>query len=220
MSGARIPGEELVTLDGTLRSLEPSDLLITDAVRPVALAGIMGGLESEVGETTTDILLEAANFEPIGILETLRAPRATDRGLEPMGERRRPIPRRAGGRVRDQLIVELGGARWTGHTDVHAGLPPRPVTRLRPERTDALIGLEIPPAEQREILVRLGFDVAADWTVTVPTWRARDVSREVDLIEEVARIHGLEKVPFTLPERRAMFGRLTQEQRLRRRSRT
>jgi phenylalanyl-tRNA synthetase beta chain len=91
------------------------------------------------------------------------------------------------------------------------------VTRLRPERTSALAGLEIPLTEQRRILERLGFEVEERaGLVTVPTWRARDVTREVDLIEEVVRIHGLEKVPFTLPRRREMFGRLTVEQRLRR----
>jgi phenylalanyl-tRNA synthetase beta chain len=222
LAGGRIgvrrahPGEELVTLDGTRRALEPSDLLITDALRPVALAAIMGGLESEVGETTTDVLLEAANFEPIGILQT-----SERLGLRTEGSNRwekgvDPYLAQPAAVLATRLIVELADARWTGHADVHGLLPERPVARLRPERTDALVGLEIDPAEQRDILEHLGFDVGADWTVTVPTWRVRDVTREVDLIEEIARIHGLDKVPFTLPRRRAMFGRLSQEQRLRR----
>jgi phenylalanyl-tRNA synthetase beta chain len=80
---------------------------------------------------------------------------------------------------------------------------------------DEAIGLEIPEAEQRDRLERLGFDVSADWTVGVPSWRARDVRRDVDLVEEVARFR-LEDVPATLPRRQAMFGRLTHEQRLRR----
>ena len=222
LAGGRIgvrrarPGEELVTLDGTPRALDPSDLVITDALRPVALAAIMGGLESEVGETTTDVLLEAANFEPLGIL------RSSERlGLRTEGSNRwekgvDPYLAEPAAVLATELLVELAGARLAGHADVHAGLPERPVTRLRPERTDALVGLEIAPAEQRDILERLGFDVTDEWTVTVPTWRARDVTREVDLIEEVARIHGLDKVPFTLPRRREMFGRLSQEQRLRR----
>jgi phenylalanyl-tRNA synthetase beta chain len=209
-------GEELVTLDGTERSLDPADLLITDALRPVAIAGIMGGLESEVGQTTTDVLLEAANFEPIGILATserlgLRSEASNrwEKGVDPYLAEQAAV-------FATQLIVELAGGQYTGHSDVHADLPESPVTRLRPKRAEALIGLTIPWAEQRSILERLGFEVSDDWDVTVPSWRARDVMREVDLIEEIARVNGLEKVPFTLPARRAMFGRLSQEQRLRR----
>jgi phenylalanyl-tRNA synthetase beta chain len=209
-------GEELVTLDGSVRGLEPDDLLITDALRPVGIAGIMGGLESEVGETTTDILLEAANFEPIGILHTserlaLRSEASNrwEKGVDPCAAGPAAV-------YASQLLVEVAGARFTGETDAHDELPERPVTRLRPKRTESLVGLTIPWAEQRHALERLGFEVADDWTVTVPTWRARDVTREIDLVEEVARVHGLDRVPFTLPERRAMFGRLTQEQRLRR----
>jgi phenylalanyl-tRNA synthetase beta chain len=92
------------------------------------------------------------------------------------------------------------------------------VARLRPVRTNAVVGLEIDPGEQRGILERLGFEIAGEgdeWRVTVPTWRARDVTREIDLVEEIARFR-LDDVPFTLPVRRAMFGRLTQDQRLRR----
>src|SRR5439155_1707618 len=86
---------------------------------------------------------------------------------------------------------------------------------FRPQRTSEVIGLELDEAEQRERLGRLGFDVAPDWTATTPTWRARDVRREIDLVEEVARFR-LEAVPATLPARQAMFGRLTHFQRLRR----
>ncbi|MBA2332043.1 MAG: hypothetical protein H0V94_04545, partial [Actinobacteria bacterium] len=114
-----------------------------------------------------------------------------------------------------ELLVELAGARWVGHADVHGELPTRPVIRLRPERVDRLIGLETAVEEQRAILERFGFDVA-EGEVTVPTWRARDVTREVDLVEEIARVL-LDDVPFTLPVRRAMFGSLTPVQQLRRR---
>src|SRR5207253_2706627 len=78
------------------------------------------------------------------------------------------------------------GARWTGETDVHQRLPARPVVAFRPEKTDAVMGVETPPDEQHAILRRLGFEVDGE-RVVVPTWRARDVTREVDLIEEVAR---------------------------------
>ncbi len=220
--GARIlvrrarPGEQVRTLDGQARKLEPTDLLITDGERPVAIAGIMGSADSEVGEETTDVLLEAANFEPITIQ------RSTERlGMRTEGSNRwergvDPYLAEQAAKLATQLIVESSGARWVGHTDVKAELPARPVVRLRPWRADALIGLEVAPEEQRSILERLGFDVDGDWAVTVPTWRARDVTREVDLIEEIARFR-LDDVPFTLPNRREMFGRLTPLQRLRRR---
>jgi phenylalanyl-tRNA synthetase beta chain len=87
--------------------------------------------------------------------------------------------------------------------------------RLRPERTSAVLGLDVPPDEQRAILERLRFTVGSDWGVTVPSWRARDVSREIDLVEEVGRVV-LDRIPFTLPLRRHVRGRLTKDQRLRR----
>jgi phenylalanyl-tRNA synthetase beta chain len=86
----------------------------------------------------------------------------------------------------------------------------------RTGHANRILGLEIPEQDQKDILERLGFDVVPGWDVHVPTWRLRDASREIDLVEEVARVHGLEKVPFTLPLRSAMSGRLSQEQRLRR----
>jgi phenylalanyl-tRNA synthetase beta chain len=111
--------------------------------------------------------------------------------------------------------VELSGARWVGATDVHAELPEPATVTLRPQRTSALLGLEVAEDEQRRILEALRFEVGADWGVKVPTWRARDVTREVDLIEEVGRMK-LDEVPLTLPARREMFGRLSAEQRRRR----
>jgi phenylalanyl-tRNA synthetase beta chain len=211
------PGEELRTLDGELRKLEPSDLVIADPERAVALAGIMGGEETELSEDTTDILLEAANFEPVGIMRTserlaLRTEGSNrwEKGVDPYLAEQAAV-------YATELLVDLAQARYAGGTDVQGDLPPPPVTRLRPERTDAIAGLEIPAPEQELILARLGFEVGEDaGDVTVPTWRARDVTREVDVIEEVVRVHGLEKVPFTLPLRREMFGRLTVEQRLHR----
>jgi phenylalanyl-tRNA synthetase beta chain len=208
-------GEELRTLDGTLRRLDPRDLVIADAERAVALAGIMGGEESEVTEATTDVLLEAANFEPVTILKS-----SERLGLRTDGSNRWEKgvdPHLAGpaATMATELIVELTGAAWSGETDEQGTLPRRPVVRLRPERTSALAGVEIAAADQRETLERLGFEVDPDWQVTVPSWRARDVTREIDLVEEVVRFH-LEDVPFTLPERRESFGRLTAGQRLRR----
>jgi phenylalanyl-tRNA synthetase beta chain len=208
-------GEELRTLDGQLRRLDPRDLLITDGERPVALAAIMGGLESEVSEETTEVLLEAANFEPIGILRTSERLAVRTAGSNRWEKGVDPHLAQPAAVYASQLLVELTGAELTGSVDVHSGLPERPVVRLRPERASALVGLDVDPSEQRGILERLGFDVSGEWAVTVPTWRARDVTREVDVVEEVARVV-LDRVPTTFPRRRHVRGRLTQEQRLRR----
>jgi phenylalanyl-tRNA synthetase beta chain len=209
------PNEELRTLDGTVRTLDESDLLITDGERPIAIAGIMGGEESEVSETTTDVLLEAANFEPIGIMrssERLRlrseASNRWEKGVDPHLARPAAV-------LATELLAATAGARWVSEGEASGEFDEPATIRFRPDRADAVIGLETEPAEQRRILERLGFEVADDWTVRVPTWRARDVTREIDLVEEVARFR-LEQVPFTLPLRRELFGRLSREQRLRR----
>jgi phenylalanyl-tRNA synthetase beta chain len=207
-------GEKLRTLDGTERSLDPEDLVIADSERAVGLAGIMGGEETEVSAATTNVLLEAANFEPIGILRSserhaLRTEGSTrwEKGVDPY------VAGQAAAYA-TQLIVELAGARWTGAEDVHGELPKPAVVKLRPERASGLIGLEVPAEEQAAILARIGFEKKRGG-YQVPTWRARDVTREVDLIEEVARFK-LPEIPFTMPRRDAMFGRLTRPQRLRR----
>jgi phenylalanyl-tRNA synthetase beta chain len=208
-------GEEIRTLDGSLRTLTADDLVIADAERPVAIAGIMGGEDSEVTAETTEVLLEAANFEPIGIL------RSSERlGLrsEASGRWEKGIdPHLAApaARLCTELFVGLAGARWVGEADVSAALPEPPVVRLRPDRADAIIGLSIEPTTQKRLLERLGFAVGEDWSVAVPTWRARDVTREIDVIEEIARLR-LDDVPYTLPTRQAMFGRLSDHQRFRR----
>src|SRR5439155_3506938 len=114
-----------------------------------------------------------------------------------------------------RLLVDLAGARMTGHVDVQRGLPEPPVVRLRPERASKLIGLEVPAGDQRSTLSGFGFEISEGWDVTVPTWRARDVTREIDVIEEIARPL-LDRLPLTMPLRRHVRGRLTKEQRLRR----
>ena len=209
------PGETIRTLDGVDRKLEPDDLMIADADRSVALAGIMGGEETEISEATTSILLEAANFEPTGIFRTSERLRLRTEGSNRWEKGVDPYLAEPAARLATELILETAGASWTGHVDVQEGLPARPVIQFRHERADELIGVATPPEDQLAWLGRLGFD-ANDGEVEAPTWRARDVTREVDVIEEVARLR-LEDVPFTLPERRAMFGALTPEQHLRRR---
>jgi phenylalanyl-tRNA synthetase beta chain len=209
------PGEELRTLDGVVRQLDPGDLMIADAERSVALAGIMGGEETEITEETRDVLLEAANFEPFGLFKTSERLRLRTEGSNRWEKGVDPHLAPQAAALATELIVGPAGARWVGDVDVHGDLPQRPVVRFRPQRADELIGVSTPPDEQHRVLTRLGFDVDGE-TVLVPTWRARDVTREVDVIEEIARFR-LGGVPFTLPARRAMFGRLTGEQRLRRR---
>jgi phenylalanyl-tRNA synthetase beta chain len=208
-------GEELRTLDGVMRRLETDDLVITDGERAVALAAIMGGEDSEVTGDTSEVLLEAANFEPLGILRTserlgLRTAGSNrwEKGVDPYLAENAAI-------LASRLLVDLTGARMTGHVDVHAGLPESPVVPFRPERASRVIGLELADDEQRATLLGFGFDVSERWDVTVPTWRARDVTREIDVIEEVARPL-LDRVTLTMPLRRHVQGRLTKEQRLRR----
>ena len=208
-------GETLRTLDGTERRLLPGDLLITDGEKAVALAAIMGGLESEVAEDTTEVLLEAANFEPIGVLKTSERLALRTEGSNKWEKGVDPHAAEPAAVLASRLLVDLTGAELTGSVDVHAGLPERPVVTFRPERASRLIGLDVPEDEQRGILTGFGFEVADDLQVTVPTWRARDVTREVDLVEEVARAV-LDRVPHTMPLRRAVAGHLTPLQRFRR----
>ena len=208
-------GERVTTLDGVERKLDERDLLIADHERAVALAAIMGGEETEISEGTTNVLLEAANFEPIGVYRTSERLVLRTEGSNRWEKGVDPHLAPPAARLATELLVELAGARWVADRDEHGELPERPVVELRPERVSALIGLEVSEEEQLGILSRLGFE-AQDGSVAVPTWRARDVTREVDLVEEVARFR-LDDVPFTLPERRELFGQLDALQQLRRR---
>jgi phenylalanyl-tRNA synthetase beta chain len=209
------PGERLTTLDGTERELDPEDLVIADAERATALAGIMGGEDTEISERTTTVLLEAANFDLLTVLRSgerhgMRTEGQTrwEKGVDP--ELAAPAATYA-----TQLLVELAGARWVGEGEARGNIAAPPVIAYRPGYADDVLGLEVPEAEQRERLGRLGFGVDAEWTVHTPSWRARDVRRDIDVVEEVARFR-LEDVPLSLPTRQAMFGRLTPAQRLRR----
>jgi phenylalanyl-tRNA synthetase beta chain len=207
-------GETLRTLDGTTRELTPDDLLIADADRAVALAGIMGGEETEVSDATANVLLEAANFEPVTILRSSERLSLRTEGSNRWEKGVDPHLAGPAATLATRLIVDLAGAQWTGAVDVQAGLPEPAVIELRPERTNAVLGLEVPADEQAAVLGKLGFE-RANGGFRVPTWRARDVTREIDLVEEVARFE-LDRIPFTLPERDVSFGRLTRWQRLRR----
>jgi phenylalanyl-tRNA synthetase beta chain len=205
-------GEGFTSLDGELRKLDPADLVIADAERAVAFAGIMGGLETEVRPETTTVLLEAANFEPLGIGQSSERHALRTEGSNRWEKGVDPYLAPHAATFATELLVELAAARWTGDTDVKGQLPERPVVEFRPERASKLVGLELDPAEQKRTLERLGFEFSGS-SVTVPTWRARDVTREADLVEEVARFH-LPAVPFTVAHGGAAL--LTRDQRLRR----
>ncbi|NNC74173.1 MAG: phenylalanine--tRNA ligase subunit beta, partial [Acidimicrobiia bacterium] len=190
------------TLDDIERQLVPSDLLICDGEGPVALAGVMGGLESEVNDGTSRVLLEAASFEPIGIRRTGRrlglhseSSHRFERGVDIAGADR--ASQRAA-----QLIAELGGGRVArGAVDVYPSpVEPTAVT-MRVSRATQLTGVEFESGEAKATLDRLGLQASGDrdeLAVLVPTYRG-DLSREVDLIEELIRLHGYDNVPATLP---------------------
>jgi phenylalanyl-tRNA synthetase beta chain len=221
LAGGRIvvrrarPGETLETLDGTQRELSTEDLVIADGERPVAIAGVMGGANTEVGESTKNVLLEAANFEQLTVLRSGERHRMRTESQTRWEKGVDPEQAEAAARYASQLFVELAGARYDGAGEVRAEPTPPPVIAYRPAYANETVGLEIPEAEQRDRLERLGFAVDGDWMVRTPSWRARDVRRDIDVVEEVARFR-LRDVPLTLPARQAMFGRLTHEQRLRR----
>jgi phenylalanyl-tRNA synthetase beta chain len=195
-------GESIRTLDGVERKLDPEMLVIADAERPIAVAGVMGGEESEVTDATENLLIECALFEPRSVRRTRRAlGLSTDasyryeRGVDPSG-----LPR-ALQRVVELILAVAGGAVAGSAVDVlPAPFEPRSIA-LRPERVAKLLGVEIAPEEIRALLEPIGFRIAegedATLRVVVPGWRP-DVTREIDLIEEIARRRGYDSFPEAL----------------------
>jgi phenylalanyl-tRNA synthetase beta chain len=215
-------GEALTTLDDVERRLDEEMCLIEDADGPTSIAGIMGGARSEVRASTTRVLMEAATWNGPNIQRT-----STRLGLrtEASGRFEKGLAPEQGTEaqaVATRLMVELCGARIVpGTIDVGGPGPAPAALRLREARVERLLGLAIPRGEQAELLERLGFGVtqAEDGLeVTVPHWRRADVTREADLVEEVARLAGLERLPATLPSRRGATGRLSADQRRQRRA--
>lgn len=194
-------GESLVTLDGVERKLDPSMLVIADAKVPVALAGVMGGRDTEVTTATTRVVLEVAQFGPTVVRATRRrAGLSTDASYR----FERGIDGAAVGEMLSlgaALIASLGGGRVESLTLVGAPAESRPPVRLRPARVALLLGETVPSAEIGALLASIGFKVDASsadaLVVTPPSWR-HDVAREVDLIEEVARLRGFDRLPDTL----------------------
>ncbi len=202
--------------------LDPNMLIICDDDGPTSIAGLMGGERSEVRDTTTRVLMEAATWNGPNLQRT-----STRLGLRTEASGRfekglQPEQGMDGQALAAILMAGLAGARLVpGTVDVGGPGPEPAVIRLRDARTERLLGTAVPRAEAAELLRRLEFGVAdADdgLDVTVPAFRRGDVTREADLVEEVARLWGLEKIPATLPSRRGASGRLEPEQKLRRRA--
>jgi len=196
-------GEILVTLDGNVRDLEPDMLLIADAERGVALAGIMGGANSEVRRRSERILIESAFFEPTSIRRTAKrlgisteASKRFERGADIEGLVR-ALDRTT------QLILEVaGGKAARGMVDAYPQpyQPKRLILSL--DGLDNFLGTSVPPEDAERILDGLGFSPRkkmGQLEVTVPPYRAFDVTREIDLVEEVARVYGYHNIPSTMP---------------------
>lgn len=212
-------GERLVTLDDVERTFTQDDLLICDVERPVAVAGVMGGELAEVSETTGDILLEAASFQREGIQRTRRrldlsteASMRFERGVDPEA-----VP--VGADRACHLIAEWGGAKVLRGVLEVGGAPERRRIEMRASRASMLIGYPVSPSDAANVFDRLGMsnDTEGDVVrVEIPGYRP-DVEREVDLIEEVVRVQGYERVGSRLPpvrqagglpERYAFLGRI------------
>ncbi len=195
--------QNFTTLDGVARKLDPDMLMICDALQPVAIAGVMGGLNSEVSDTSTAILLESACFYPVSIRKTARklnlsseASYRFERGVDPGGcvnAMERAV----------QLLCEIaGGTAVSGGADKYGGQRPRKTLILRISRTSQLLGIALDAPRIIEVLLSIGFrckekDGDTLW-VGVPSFRV-DVEREVDLVEEVARLIGYNTIPTSLP---------------------
>ncbi len=217
-----LDGETMTTLDDVERTFDDQVLLIADDEGPTSIAGIMGGERSEVRETTTRVLMEAATWNGPNIQRTSTRLALRSEASGRFEKQLQPEQAMDGQALAAILMTELTGARLVEGTVDVGGPGPAPKTlRLRDERTERLLGTAVPRDEAADILRRLEFAVAETpegLDVTVSAFRRGDVTREVDLIEEVARLWGLDKLPYTLPSRRGATGVLAPEQRLRRRA--
>ena len=216
-------GETMTTLDGVERTLDDDAVLVCDRNGPSGIAGIMGGEVSEVSESTTRVLLEVANWNGVNILRTSRKLGLRTDASNRFEKQLHPELALRGQRIASKLMVELSGAKLVpGTIDESAEIPAAHELELRTDRVERLLGMPIESKLCSEYLRRLDFEVSGrgkTLKVTVPLHRHYDVTREVDLIEEVGRIHGYaENLPSTLPSTSGQVGRLTREQRLRRRA--
>ncbi|MCA9184141.1 MAG: phenylalanine--tRNA ligase subunit beta [Pirellulaceae bacterium] len=193
-------GEKLVAIDHRTYELDESMCVIADASSPVALAGVMGGADSEVSETTTNILIESADFAPLSVRTTARLLRLHspssyrfERGVDDQGIDW------ASRRCCELILQIAGGELADGCVDVVAVPRPTvvPVT-LRYHTLKRILGIDVPPAKVEQILTALGLHQVqhdkSSITVSIPSWR-RDLTREADLVEEVARVYGYDQIP-------------------------
>lgn len=195
--------EKLRAINGRVYELTPEMLVIADAERPVGLAGVMGGLDTEIGPRTKNVLIEAARFDIMSVRRTSRALGLSspssyrfERPMDP--ERTEWASRRCA-----ELILELAGGRLhPGVIDTGAAAPERPAVTLRIDQIPRVLGIRIEREESARILEALGMKAVAATPTTLtfqpPSWRS-DLEREIDLIEEVARVHGYEHIPEDRP---------------------
>jgi phenylalanyl-tRNA synthetase beta chain len=213
-------GERLVTLDGEERVFDDDAVLVCDARGPVGIGGIMGGAESEVSEGTTKVAMEAATWNGPNILKTSSKLSLRTEASARFERRLHPELAVRAQRLAARLMVELAGARMQpGTIDVVGDVPAPTKLRLRLDRLESVLGDRIEADEAASILERLAFGVERSdgaLEVEVPYFRHYDVTREADLIEEVARIHGVDELPSTLPSRERAVGGLTRDQKRRR----
>ncbi|MDP4159163.1 MAG: phenylalanine--tRNA ligase subunit beta, partial [Bacillota bacterium] len=215
------PDEKIVTLDGLERNLQSDALLIADDHVPLGLAGVMGGLDSEVTQSTTRLMIESAHFSAVSIRRTSRrlglrseASNRFEKGIDVHG------CVATLGRVCD-LLLELGAGRPVALVDDVKRLPSRRQVNLSVQTTSTVLGIELKIAEVRQVLEDLNFvyrEQDGCFSVEVPTYRS-DIEIEEDLMEEVARLIGYDRIPTTLPQGDQTQGRRTPEQEFRRRLR-
>ena len=216
-------GEKMTTLDGVERSFDTDAVLVCDREGPSGIAGIMGGQISEVSDQTTRVLLEVATWNGVNILRTSRKLALRSDASTRFEKQLHPELAIRAQRIASALMVEVCGAKLVpGTIDVAAEIPEPHRLELRTERVESLLGMPIESKLCSEYLERLDFEVSGKGKklkATVPVHRHYDVTREVDLIEEVGRIHGYDDhLPATLPETSGQAGRLTRDQALRRRA--
>jgi phenylalanyl-tRNA synthetase beta chain len=215
------PCEQITTLDDQVRTLPADAMLIEDAEGPTSIGGIMGGARSEIGDDTTRVLIEMATWIGANILATSNALGLRTEASGRFEKGLSPEAAVEGQKVALGLMQELAGAtRVPGWIDIGGDGPAPAVIRLRSARVTSLLGLDVPVSRQREVLKALGFGVADaqdGLDVTVPHWRRFDVTREADVIEEVARLAALDDLPSTLPKHRP-GAKLTWKQQVRRRA--
>ena len=213
-------GEQVQTLDGQTRTLTAEMVLIADADGPTSIAGVMGGTRSEVQAGTTRALMEVANWDGANIHRTSLALGLRSEASGRYEKQLQPEQAMDAQALATALMIELCGARPVpGTIDIGGPGPALATIRLRDARIASLLGAPIARERCDQILRALQFATAPasdGLDVTVPAFRRADVTREADLIEEVARLDGLEKLPATLPSRHGASGRLTDSQRLRR----